>query len=438
MGTFHPGRNVWRIEHANRAAVLIDAAAFFRRRARGAARRRGAASSSSAGTSTAAPGWSARTARPMTAGRRRCAISSSALVRRAAASSRCTCWPWDYSPCSTRSSASRFPSLKLGWNTPPRVRFRLDNALPVGASHHQKIIVVDDAVAFSGGLDLTIRRWDTRRPRARRSAPASIRPGSPTARSTTCRWWSTARPRARSASSRASAGRAATGERDAAIAPHRRRLAGSVAPDFTDVEVGIARTLPVYGDQRGGARGRGAVPRHDRARPSTRSTSRTSSSPAPRWRSALARAHARAAGARSRDRRAAHARHLAREPHHAQRPHPLPAASSRRRASASACACVYPEVQRRRARRPHTMVHSKVMIVDDRLLRIGSANLNNRSMGTDTECDLAIEARSDGRARRDRAACATGCWRDHCGVPAAQAAAARRAHRLADRAPPTR
>src|SRR5690606_25570112 len=38
------------------------------------------------------------------------------------------------------------------------------------------------------------------------------------------------------------------------------------------------------------------------------------------------------------------------------------------------------------------MVHSKVMIVDDRLLRVGSANLNNRSMGTDSECDLAVEA----------------------------------------------
>src|SRR3546814_6827145 len=37
------------------------------------------------------------------------------------------------------------------------------------------------------------------------------------------------------------------------------------------------------------------------------------------------------------------------------------------------------------------MVHAKVMIVDDRLLRVGSANLNNRSMGTDTECDLALE-----------------------------------------------
>ena len=39
-------------------------------------------------------------------------------------------------------------------------------------------------------------------------------------------------------------------------------------------------------------------------------------------------------------------------------------------------------------------VHAKVLAIDDRLLRIGSANLNNRSMGFDTECDLAIEARS--------------------------------------------
>jgi phosphatidylserine/phosphatidylglycerophosphate/cardiolipin synthase-like enzyme len=41
------------------------------------------------------------------------------------------------------------------------------------------------------------------------------------------------------------------------------------------------------------------------------------------------------------------------------------------------------------------IVHSKVTIVDDRLLRVGSANLNNRSGGYDTECDLAIEAPGD-------------------------------------------
>jgi hypothetical protein len=37
-------------------------------------------------------------------------------------------------------------------------------------------------------------------------------------------------------------------------------------------------------------------------------------------------------------------------------------------------------------------LHSKMMVVDDEWLRIGSANINNRSMGVDTECDVAIEA----------------------------------------------
>jgi phosphatidylserine/phosphatidylglycerophosphate/cardiolipin synthase-like enzyme len=38
------------------------------------------------------------------------------------------------------------------------------------------------------------------------------------------------------------------------------------------------------------------------------------------------------------------------------------------------------------------IVHAKLTIIDDRLLRIGSANLNNRSMGFDTECDMSFEA----------------------------------------------
>ena len=46
-----------------------------------------------------------------------------------------------------------------------------------------------------------------------------------------------------------------------------------------------------------------------------------------------------------------------------------------------------------RARDSATFVHSKVMIVDDELVRIGSANCSHRSMGMDTECDLAVEAR---------------------------------------------
>jgi phospholipase D1/2 len=48
------------------------------------------------------------------------------------------------------------------------------------------------------------------------------------------------------------------------------------------------------------------------------------------------------------------------------------------------------------------MVHAKLMIVDDRLLRVGSSNLNKRSMGVDTECDLVIEAANDETRRAIR------------------------------------
>src|SRR3954462_4025062 len=33
--------------------------------------------------------------------------------------------------------------------------------LPLGSAQHQKFVVIDNSLAFVGGLDLTIRRWDT-------------------------------------------------------------------------------------------------------------------------------------------------------------------------------------------------------------------------------------------------------------------------------------
>jgi phosphatidylserine/phosphatidylglycerophosphate/cardiolipin synthase-like enzyme len=41
------------------------------------------------------------------------------------------------------------------------------------------------------------------------------------------------------------------------------------------------------------------------------------------------------------------------------------------------------------------IVHAKLAIVDDDFLRVGSANLNNRSTGFDTECDLTFHANSE-------------------------------------------
>lgn len=44
---------------------------------------------------------------------------------------------------------------------PRRLHTVKDGAHPVGASHHQKIAVIDDAVAFVGGMDFAQCRWDT-------------------------------------------------------------------------------------------------------------------------------------------------------------------------------------------------------------------------------------------------------------------------------------
>jgi uncharacterized membrane protein YdjX (TVP38/TMEM64 family) len=63
------------------------------------------------------------------------------------------------------------------------------------------------------------------------------------------------------------------------------------------------------------------------------------------------------------------------------------------------------------------MVHAKLMIVDDRLLRVGSSNMNRRSMGVDSECDLAIEGRNgEERATIRRLLCRE--LGEHLGVPA--------------------
>ena len=158
MGIFHQSRNAWRIENAGRAAILIDAGAYF-----GAVRQ----ALLQAERNVFIIGWDLDS-RTRLVGEDCEAhdgwppVLRDFLTRLVGEKPQLTVHllAWDYAVLYALEREP-FPSLKLGWNTPARVRFRLDNALPVGASHHQKIVVIDDAVAFSGGLDLTIRRWDT-------------------------------------------------------------------------------------------------------------------------------------------------------------------------------------------------------------------------------------------------------------------------------------
>ncbi len=53
------------------------------------------------------------------------------------------------------------PVARLKLAGPERIRVALDGRHPPGACHHQKIVVVDDCFAFCGGIDATDARWDT-------------------------------------------------------------------------------------------------------------------------------------------------------------------------------------------------------------------------------------------------------------------------------------
>jgi phospholipase D1/2 len=413
MGTFHPGRNAWRVAHADRAALLIDGAAFF------AAVR---SALKQAQRSVFIVGWDldSRTALTGEEGARDDWPETlrAFLTRLVEERPELTVYllAWDYAVLYALEREP-FPSLKLGWNTPPRVRFRLDNVLPVGASHHQKIIVVDDALAFSGGLDLTIRRWDTSRHDF--DDPHRVDPsGKP------YRPFHDVQMVVDGAAAQALGELArqrwarATGEAST-IAPQGAPWP-DLLPDFTDVDVAIARTLPADGEQQEVREVEALF--HDMIGTAERAIYIENQY-------LTCTAAAQALCRRLHERPELEVLIVA--PHTPDtwlESHTMRNGRIRFRriiedaGFGTRVRLLYPEV-RRGSDTTHTMVHSKVMIVDDRLLRVGSANLNNRSMGTDTECDLTIEARSE----PDRAAIRNARARllaDHCGVSVAEAAQA--------------
>jgi phosphatidylserine/phosphatidylglycerophosphate/cardiolipin synthase-like enzyme len=69
--------------------------------------------------------------------------------------------PWDSSPV---FAFEREPlqKLRLKMRGHPRIHWKMDNMHPAGASHHQKLFVVDRAIAMLGGMDVCNARWDNR------------------------------------------------------------------------------------------------------------------------------------------------------------------------------------------------------------------------------------------------------------------------------------
>jgi phosphatidylserine/phosphatidylglycerophosphate/cardiolipin synthase-like enzyme/uncharacterized membrane protein YdjX (TVP38/TMEM64 family) len=414
MGLFKPGRNAWRVARADRAAVLIDAAAYFaavRETLKRAQRNVFIigwdldSRTALVGEEFKPDGWPVGLREFLTRlVRERPQLTVHLLA-------------WDYAVLYALEREP-FPSLKLGWNTPARVRFRLDNVLPVGASHHQKIIVVDDAVAFSGGLDLTIRRWDTSHHRIdepRRVDPA----GQP------YRPFHDVQMMVDGEAARALGDLArerwmrATGEQLTA-ANGAMNWPLSIAPDFSAVDIAIARTLPPY---QGEAEVREVEALfHDMIARAERTIYIENQF-------VTCAAVAETLGRRLRERGELEAVIVAPQTHHSWLESRVMRNGRIRFAGvlrdlgvAERVQLCYPEV-RDETRLTDTMVHAKVMIVDDILLRVGSANLNNRSMGTDSECDLAIEAVSEDE-RRAIATIRARLLADHCGVSVAEGAQA--------------
>ena len=66
---------------------------------------------------------------------------------------------WDFS-FAYLSEREWMQGLKFTYSTNPRVRFEWDVHPVTGASHHQKFVVVDGVVGFLGGIDICDARWD--------------------------------------------------------------------------------------------------------------------------------------------------------------------------------------------------------------------------------------------------------------------------------------
>src|SRR5690606_15418810 len=134
------------------------------------------------------------------------------------------------------------PSLNLKWRTPPQVKVELDSCLPLGACHHQKLVIVDGNLGFCGGMDLTTRRWDT--PEHRPGHPFRLdADGNAYPPFHDIQMLVDGEAAKRLADIASRRWREATGEEIPAIEAEVPWPA-NVAPDCENVEVGIAQTLP--------------------------------------------------------------------------------------------------------------------------------------------------------------------------------------------------
>ena len=148
----HPGENCWRIEAANRVAPLIDTAAYFEAFT---------SACTLAEKSIFIIGWDFDRHEP--AGRGDDVPTLEQFLQGLLERNKdlhIYLLIWDYSMIYA-AEREWFQYWKLRYGGHRRLHVQFDNRHPLGGSQHQKIVVIDDAVAFCGGIDLSRWRWDT-------------------------------------------------------------------------------------------------------------------------------------------------------------------------------------------------------------------------------------------------------------------------------------
>ncbi len=383
-----PGHNCWTIAHAHRVALLVDGDAYFRAFYKAALR---------AKRSITILAWDFNSQTrlhfdPVEPGGPPALLGEflNYLVRRRR-SLHINVLNWDY-PMVFGTDRELPPLYGFGWTPSRRVRLRYDDTHPVTGCQHQKVVVIDDAVAFVGGIDLTVRRWDSPEHAARDERRVAYgKPYPPFHDLMVAVDGEAARALAALARERWVN---ATGGRLKAVTPEIDPWPSDLEPDVVDVPVGIARTMPPRGETPGVKE----VERLylDMIR-SARHTIYIENQyfTAPRIGAALAERLAEPDGPEvvlvlrllSHGWLEEATMHVLRTRLIAQ----LKAADQHGRLRVYA---------------PHVPgldptccldIHSKLMVVDDRVLRIGSANLCNRSMSIDSECDVVVESRGEAR-----------------------------------------
>ncbi|KRE21704.1 phospholipase [Bosea sp. Root483D1] len=281
------------------------------------------------------------------------------------------------------------------WQQHPRIHLKFDTQHPFYGSHHQKIVCIDGAVAFVGGMDLTVRRWDT--PEHMADDPRRIDcEGEPYPPVHDVQMVFDGRAAAAICTMATERWHSATGEFSTSPGDQRKQFGDApwpadLEPDFRDAGVAIARTHPAYA-------GRNEI--HES---STQALDMIMAAERSIYIEAQYLTAKIIGAALSRRLKAPEGPDIVIVM--TQESHGLLerlAMSENRDRLIRRLARVdrfrrlrvfYPVVPSGSGK-VEVLVHAKLIVVDDRAIRIGSSNLNNRSIGLDTECDVAIEASS--------------------------------------------